>query len=245
VTTLVRSGHPQDSDLDALRARAADLEAGLRDRTAEIDRAKADLAAFKIRYRQEVGRLHEQLDELELALAEAELGEINKRLDGAADPPGSASSAPEADAAPRLTTDAIRRLFRDVAKTIHPDLAEDDLARGRRHALMVEANRAYAVGDEERLRLILQAWENSPETVPGDDPEAARLRLLRRIAQIERELDACAADLAALKDSPLGKLKAMVDESAKRGTNLIRDMVRRLERDILVARNRLDAMRGA
>ena len=108
---------------------------------------------------------------------------------------------------------------------------------------MIEANRAYALGDEEQLRVILQAWERSPEAVPGSDPDAMRLRLVRRIAQIEEQLDMLAGDLAALKDSPLGKLKAMVDEAAARGKDLVRDMIGRLKRDILVATNRLDAMR--
>ena len=108
---------------------------------------------------------------------------------------------------------------------------------------MVEANRAYALGDEEQLRLILQAWERSPEAVPGSDPEATRLRLVRRIAQIEEQLEMLASDLAALKDSPLWKLKAMVDEAAAKGKDLVREMVARLKRDILVATNRLDAMR--
>jgi hypothetical protein len=146
------------------------------------------------------------------------------------------------DAAPQLTSDAVRRLFREVAKTIHPDLARDDHTRDRRHRLMAEANRAYALGDEERLRRILEAWENSPEAVPDTDPDAARLRLVRRIAQLEDELAACVSDLAALKQSPLGKLKTMVDESAARGKDLVADMVRRLKRDIVVAQNRLDAM---
>ena len=53
---------------------------------------------------------------------------------------------------------------------------------------MIEANRAYALGDEEQLRSILDAWERSPEAVQGGDPEAMRLRLVRRIAQIEEEL---------------------------------------------------------
>ena len=64
------------------------------------------------------------------------------------------------------------------------------MARDRRHSLMIEANRAYAVGDEEQLRAILQAWERSPEAVQGTDPEAMRLRLVRRIAQIEEQLEA-------------------------------------------------------
>src|SRR5207344_1284638 len=90
---------------------------------------------------------------------------------------------------PRYTSDVVRKLFRDVAKAIHPDLARDELARDRRHALMIAANRAYALGDEEELRLILQAWERSPEAVQGSHPEAMRLRLVRRIAQIEEQLD--------------------------------------------------------
>ena len=108
---------------------------------------------------------------------------------------------------------------------------------------MVEANRAYALGDEDQLRFILAAWERSPEAVRGSDPEAMRLRLVRRVAQIEEQLETLALDLAALRESPLGKLKAMVDEAAATGKDLVRDMVGRLKRDILVATNRLDAMR--
>jgi hypothetical protein len=108
---------------------------------------------------------------------------------------------------------------------------------------MIEANRAYALGDEEQLRSILDAWERSPEAVQGADPEAMRLRRVRRIAQIEEELQLIEGDLTALRESPLGRLKAMVDEAAARGKDLVRDMIARLKRDILVARNRLDAIR--
>ena len=176
-----------------------------------------------------------------MAIAEAELGEISKRLHdpgASTQPPASARPEPS----PRLTSDAVRKLFRDVAKAIHPDLASDQAARDHRHALMIEANKAYALGDEEQLRVILQAWERSPEAVLGSDPDAMRLRLVRRIAQIEDQLETIAQDLAALKDSPLGKLKTMVDEAAAAGKDLVRDMIGRLKRDILVATNRLDAI---
>jgi hypothetical protein len=133
-------------------------------------------------------------------------------------------------------------LFRDVAKTIHPDLASDDLARHRRHALMVEANRAYAIGDEERLRSILDAWAKSPEAIQGSDPEAMRRRVARRIAQIDEQLARLDEEFAEMHDSPLWKLKQMVDDAAAGGKDLIEDMVRRLKRDITAARNRLDAM---
>jgi hypothetical protein len=241
VSSLVRADRPNDHDLDSLHARVTGLEALLDERRAAVERSQADADVFRIKYRQQVGRLHEELDRLELALAEAELGILTERLgDTDAQPASPAVDQPEPQ--PRFTTDAVRKLFRDVAKAIHPDLAQDDDARDRRHSLMIEANKAYASGDEEQLRAILAAWERSPDAVLSTDPDALRLRLLRRIAQIEEHLDMLAGDLAALRESSLWKLKSMVDEEATKGKDLIQDMVRRLNRDILVATNRLDAL---
>lgn len=231
-----------DDDPERLRARVTELEALFGERREDFARVKSELHAFEIDYRKRVGTLHERLDALELAIAEIELGEISKRLAGN---PGTSARPPAAAKldGPRFTSDAVRKLFRDVAKAVHPDLAGDEATRDRRHALMIEANRAYALGDEEQLRFILDAWEKSPEAVQGRDPEAMRLRLVRRIAQIEEQMDMLARDLAALRDSPLGKLKAMVDEAAAQGKDLVREMIGRLKRDIMVATNRLDAIR--
>ena len=243
MTSLVRPAQRNDDDPDGRRSRLAELEALLAERSAEFDRVKSDLDVFGIDYRRRVGLLHERLDKLELEIAEAELGELSKQARNGSGSPGETAAAARPAPAPRYTSDVVRRLFRDVAKAIHPDLAGDEAARDRRHTLMVEANRAYALGDEEQLRWILEAWERSPDAVQGSDPEAMRLRLARRSAQIEEPLDMIARDLAALNDSPLGKLKAMVDEAAARGKDLVRDMVGQLKRDIMVATNRLDAIR--
>lgn len=239
---LARHPYAADRDLERLRARVLDFENVLEQRSADVTRTRAGLDAFRIRYRQQVGLLHDQLDTLELALAEAELGILSERVakhDVTNEPP---IGVPIASAPRALTSDAVRKLFRDVAKTIHPDRAENDAARDRRHTLMIEANRAYALGDEQQLRAILDAWERSPEAVQGSDPEAMRLRLERRMAQIEEQLGQLDAELAAIKETSLWKLKAMADEEAARGNDLITDMIRRLRRDILVATNRLDAL---
>ena len=241
---LVPSPQSPDETLDALGARVTELDAALNERARELARTKSELGAFKARYRREVGELHEELEELERQIAELELGEINRRL-ADDEARGAQGEGAMADSAPKLTSDAVRRLFRDVARIIHPDLASDELTRDRRHALMIEANKAYALGDEERLRWILQAWERSPEAVQGSDEESTRLRLERRITQLEEQLEIFAGELNELKASSIWKLKAMVDESAGKGKDLVADTVRRLKRDILVARNRLDAMRAS
>jgi hypothetical protein len=244
VSSLVPSDRHHGHDLESLREALNELESRLDHRQAQVLRTRADYDAFRIRYRQEVGLLHEELDRLELDLAEAELGILRERLRDAPEAPADAATAARPEPQPRFTSDAVRKLFRDVAKAIHPDLATDAGARDRRHSLMIEANRAYALGDEEQLRAILQAWERSPEAVQGSDQDAMRLRLVRRIDQIEENLQALAAELASLTDTSLWKLKLMVDQEAAQGKDLIRDMVRRLKRDIVVATNRLDALRS-
>lgn len=242
MSALIPSDRHRGHDLEELRDQLAALEGRLTDRGAEVVRVKADLDAFRIRYRHEVGLLHDELDRLELDLAEAELGILKERL---ADAAGAAVDTPaeRSEPQPRFTSDAVRKLFRDVAKAIHPDLARDADARDRRHSLMIEANRAYALGDEVQLRAILEAWERSPEAVQGTDQEAMRLRLVRRLDQIEEHLQALAAEMASMTDTSLWKLKTMVDEEASKGKDLIKDMVRRLKRDIVVSTNRLDALR--
>ena len=79
VTSLVRAERPNDHDLDGLHARVTELEGLLVDAEPRSP-VKADADAFRIKYRQQVGRLHEELDRLELALAEAELGILTERL---------------------------------------------------------------------------------------------------------------------------------------------------------------------
>ncbi len=242
---LVRPEQPGD-DLDTLRARVAELEAVLDARASDADRINRELDMLAARYRQQVGTLHEELDQLELEIAEAELGELSKQVAdvgpaaNATQSPAPAGPAP----APRFTSDVVRTLFRDVARAIHPDLARDEHTRDRRHALMIQANRAYALRDEDELRRILEAWDRSPEAVHGSDPGAMRLRLERRLAQIDEHLDRYASDLATMQASSLYELKTMVDEAATRGQDLVAEMVRRLKRDIMAATDRLDAMRS-
>jgi hypothetical protein len=244
VFSLVRSRPPDDRDIRDLRARVSEQGALLDARLARLTELESEMESFRVRYRHQVGRRHDELDELEYATAELELAELARQL-GQEPTERPARPAEERDEpAPRFTSDAVRKLFRDVAKAVHPDLADNEHARQHRHTMMIEANRAYALGDERRLRAILHAWESAAVAVPDRDADAVRFQLLRRLAEIHDQLEACDSDLAALEDSPLFKLKLMTDEAAARGRDLIGEMVKELTRDIRVARNRLDAIRS-
>jgi len=54
----VPSARSSDHDLEGLRARLSELDAESAEQSATASRAQADLAAFKARYRHEVGQLH-------------------------------------------------------------------------------------------------------------------------------------------------------------------------------------------
>jgi hypothetical protein len=244
VFSLVRSRPPDDRDIRDLRARVGEQEAVLDARLARLTELESELLTFKVRYRREVGSRHEELDELEYAIAELELAELARQLGQERTDQLPPPAAEGGEPAPRFTSDAVRKLFRDVAKAIHPDLGDDEHNRQRRHALMIEANRAYALGDERRLRAILRAWESSAGAMPVSDANALRLQLLRRLAQVDDQLEACDRDRLELESSSLWKLKLMSDEASARGRDLVGEMVKDLTRDILVARNRLDAIRS-
>jgi hypothetical protein len=136
----------------------------------------------------------------------------------------------------------LKRMFRDIAKAIHPDRAPAGAARDRRHSLMAEANRAYADRDEDRLRLILRVWERSPEAVPGDTPEAAQLRLERRVAELREQVVAVDLELVDLRRSAIAKLKQRADEAAEQGWDLFAEMRRQVKREILTAKYRLTGL---
>ena len=121
MTTLVPSGPHRDNEIHDLHAQVTGLERLLTERRDEATQARAEMDTFRIIYRQKVGLLHEELDRLELELAEAELGILKERLGDSTDAPDPASIDRD-QAPPRFTTDAIRKLFRDVAKAIHQTL---------------------------------------------------------------------------------------------------------------------------
>src|SRR5439155_6995426 len=74
--------------------------------------------------------------------------------------PASPEARPLPPSTPKELAERLKRLYRDVAKAVHPDLSDNDLERQHRHTLMVRANEAYDSGDEAKLNGLLHEWEN-------------------------------------------------------------------------------------
>jgi hypothetical protein len=58
-----------------------------------------------------------------------------------------------------------RKLYRELARKAHPDLAQDDTERARREEFITRVNGAYARGDEALLRELAEEWAKGPAPV--------------------------------------------------------------------------------
>ena len=144
----------------------------------------------------------------------------------------------------KTSKDCLKKLYREIAKAIHPDLATDEEERIRRQQLMAEADRAYEEGDEKRLRAILREWESSPESVKGEGPGAELVRVIRKIAQVEERLSTIEIEITQLKESDLYKLKIKVEEAEKERHDLLSEMAGQIDKQVADARNRLAELQG-
>ncbi|MGD0962369.1 MAG: hypothetical protein ABSA57_00550 [Candidatus Acidiferrales bacterium] len=133
----------------------------------------------------------------------------------------------------------MKRLYREVAKRIHPDLTSDRDERMRREALMAEANKAYEAGDESQLNRILNAYETSLETVQGEGPGAELIRVIRRISQVRGRIAEIEAEAEELRRSDLHQLKSRLEEAQRHGRDVLKEMVDKVEQQIVQAKQRL------
>lgn len=249
-TDLTRRRTPEEQELESKRVRLAALEADLAQRELDLATLRAELQTFEARYLREVGVLYAELDEIE-----AQIAEIQARLnpqdqqahEQAAKARAQAQESAQAAGATLKSgeqqeftaSESLKKLYRDVAKSIHPDLATDQVERIRRERLMAEANQAYAEGDEAKLQAILREWESSPESVKGEGVGAELIRVIRKVAQVEERLRVIKHEIADLKVSDLHQLKARVEEAENEGRELLAEMASQVKQQIAEARRRL------
>jgi DnaJ-domain-containing protein 1 len=140
-------------------------------------------------------------------------------------------------------SDDLKKLYRQVAKQIHPDLATDEAEKVRRQDLMAQANEAYERGDEERLRAILQNWESSPESVKGEGVAMELIRVIRKISQCRSRLVTINQEIEVLMKTELFELKYQVDRARETGQDLLADMAEHLDDQIAEAQERLTELK--
>lgn len=246
---IPKAPKPEDQELARKLEEQAATESELADRELQAANLRAELIAFERRYLHFIGVRYAELDEYKAQLAErlARQQPGNERAqqaarDARARAEETKSVAGEKSAKePRAfeATPEMKRLYRGVAKRIHPDLTSDRDDRAKRQLLMAEANQAYEEGDAARLTKILDEYESSPESVKGEGPGAELVRVIRRLSQARGRLAELEAELQQLVRSDLYQLKERVSEAEKYGRDVLKEMTAKVEEQIAQARERL------
>jgi hypothetical protein len=216
-----------DVEVDALSAELASFAAELERRLHALDLAARRAAATVRRIQALAAALAEERARVQAGPGVTERPRTPRRSRTArasAPPPpadeedpeepaqqdGDDDEAPDAEAAAREAAphaDALRRVYRRLARLLHPDLAGDDAERERLTAAMAQVNAAYAAGD-------LQALELTAEKVgAGEAPglvtdEERLLDLRRRQEQLSRVAASLRRTLQGLRDSDTARLRA-------------------------------------
>jgi len=247
---------PEARELARKRDELALLAEKLGQAELEIATISADLKAFEARCVRSVGAKYAELDEIEAEIAEIQArlhpGDDRKREEAEEARDHARESALAAEAArERAQQDGfcpledLKKLYREAAKAMHPDLAPDEDMRMVREALMVEVNLAYEKEDMEGLRSILRRWEKSPESVEGEGTWADLIRIIRRIALVEERLAAIDAEMVELRATDFWLMKEKVRIAEREGRDILAEMAAVVEGQIVEARKRLGDLTGA
>jgi hypothetical protein len=247
---IIRRLKPEEEELLRKREELAAIRASLAERELELVDLRSQLAAFEGRYLRQVGILYAELDEWK-----ARISELRARLDPSAAAKEQAQQArqrahqthEEAYGKASETRDFkpsadLKRLYREVARRIHPDLAKDSADLERRTRFMAEANRAYEAGDAEALQRILDEYEDGAEAATGDGIGAELIRIIRQITLAKTRLSAIEQELAALRKSEIALLKKQAEERERAGGDLLAELAASVRQQIERAKKEYEAL---
>lgn len=221
---LVLQLSPEDEELQRQSAELANLETELVQGELDLATLHAGLQSFEREYQQIVDTRYAELDRIEEQIAEyIAYVESSKNF------------TPSED---------IKKLYRELAKRIHPDLTIDPVEKVRRQELMIAANQAYETGDIEELKAILFRWESNPELVKGEGIGADLIRVIRKISQCRERLCAIKQEIEVVKETELYDLKYQSDLAKKDGQDLLSDMAQELDEHIKNAQIKLQEIKS-
>jgi len=253
-SSLTRALSSDEQELKEQEALLSALEADVAEKELALETLKAEIHVFEVRYLRIVGIKYADLDRIRARIAELKAKQQPEDAAAQEDAQRARVRAEESESAragidlnrpapaPFLASEELRRLYREAAKMVHPDLARDEADRIVRTKLMADVNRAYQAEDEEGIRRIMAEWQDRAE--PAESPDlAARLRRVgRKISSLQARLDAIEIEIENLRSSDLHRLKLRVEEAEAEGRDLLSDMAIAVDQDIQLAKDELEEL---
>jgi hypothetical protein len=241
----------------------------LRDQLARLEQERTDLTVelgeFELVYSARVGPLHARLEAAQLHIAEYQLridlirlrgkalapsqleAEVEYRLReqrrrsesayaAAAEAQSKAAPAPPIDPALKLD---LRQLYRELAKSVHPDLAVDEVDRAQRSEKMTQVNAWYARQDLGSLRQMLRevgdAQAGRVETI-----EEKQARLQSEHDRLEAAIRRIRSEINELNQGALLSLKLEYALQKARGRDLLIEVAARTQTQLDQAERELN-----
>ncbi|WP_437107213.1 hypothetical protein [Streptomyces sp. enrichment culture] len=116
-----------------------------------------------------------------------------------------------------------RRLYRDLARKAHPDLAQEEKERQRREEFITRVNAAYARGNEAELRELAEEWAVGPQLERA--PSAAE-ELYARLEWLARRKELLTVVAKELEESAIGAMLRLAQDDPDRLLEEIAEQLR-------------------
>jgi len=223
--------------LDKAHADLIDAEARLADALAEVN-------AFEFEFEARVGHLWDKLEALEaeveryqdrIQLLRKGYLPVERQFQRAWKAPAKDAPRPPARPADPANEAHVKRLYRQLARRFHPDLAADNADRARRTELMAAVNNAYAARSLVELETLAreadvgiyieQAGRGQTERQLIQALQEELVRCQRRMREIEREM-------RSLHQRPSVQLSLEAKLARRQGRELLAEMAADLERRV-------------
>ncbi|WP_240496777.1 J domain-containing protein [Streptomyces torulosus] len=111
-------------------------------------------------------------------------------------------------------SDEARRLYRELVRKAHPDLAQDDKERERRDAFISRVNAAYGRGDETLLRELSQEWAAGP--VPEERRPSRSEELYARLEWLAQRKELLTLVARELEEGAIGSMLRIAPDDPDR-----------------------------
>ncbi|OIJ92097.1 hypothetical protein [Streptomyces colonosanans] len=132
-----------------------------------------------------------------------------------------------------------RRLYRELVRKAHPDLAQDEDERTRRDEFIARVNAAYARGDEALLQELSQEWAAGP--APADRRPSPSEDLYARLEWLAQRKELLTLVARELEESAIGSMLRLAPDDPDR---LLEEIAEQLLAQVAQKEAELEALRG-
>ncbi|MER5292409.1 hypothetical protein ABT382_10015 [Streptomyces pharetrae] len=131
-----------------------------------------------------------------------------------------------------------RRLYRELARKAHPDLAQEEGERARREEFITRVNAAYGRGDEAQLKELAEEWAAGP--VPQEQRPSRSEELYARLDWLARRKELLAVVAKDLEESAIGGMLRLAPDDPDR---LLDEIAEQLLAEVARRESELAALR--